>query len=802
MSSMFRRIVIASACTIVLCLQAGGAARGVSAPLGEEDGVSLDMASVAASHLDPARVLAREGEIAAAHELFARSSFDRDLDDLFFEVRLLAEMKRFDDADSLLARFTPLVDDHDVYLHHLQRAALNFHAGRHHRTLRALAAIATLNDPDFDGYRDYMAMRAYMETQQPSEAVRVGETGRERGLPAALQSDFEEVLVAAYQSAGDETSAIDMTHALQKKARGWRQKARLLRTEYELYAAVQNLDAARRVASKLVIHYPRFVETRAIADEIMANVKPGDMSVDELATYAGFYSKRSRFDEAMGLLKALKSRELSTNQKERSRLLFAQYHYRAGEYTRAVSLAKPSYENPSYKRLSILILARSYRRTNREAGAAGIYEYFARIYPNDGKAAEALFVASHIYRRLGDDAGYRRVLERLTRSYPSSYFGKTATLMAARRHESRGEHADAAALLSRLVKRSKGADEASLFYLSRAYSAAGDKDNSRLILQQLQDLDQFSFYLTPEIPGAYRLPLTGSSGAVAVDGKGGLLEFLERGNRKKAVACRRIRDELGAVGTDADDDTGYAGSLRRGRWFLSVGLREWGESELEDARRASGNSPGRLMDLGQIYDEYAMPWRSVRVYQRVKGRIPWSRRHEFADDFRWLLYPTPYPVQVIENSARHNVPPHLAFAMIREESRFDSDAVSRVGALGLMQIMPATGRSIAREMEFPGWDENDLLDPEINVAFGVWYASSLLEAAHGDPLWMLAAYNAGPGNARRWFDGSRTPETTISTIDNIDFKETRKYVQRIVESANIYHSLYFSADNPVLDPPR
>jgi soluble lytic murein transglycosylase len=135
--------------------------------------------------------------------------------------------------------------------------------------------------------------------------------------------------------------------------------------------------------------------------------------------------------------------------------------------------------------------------------------------------------------------------------------------------------------------------------------------------------------------------------------------------------------------------------------------------------------------------------------------------------------------------------------MIREESRFDVGAVSHVGALGLMQIMPATGRWVAGELELPGWVESDLLDPEVNVAFGVWYASNLLREGDGDPLWMLAAYNAGSGNARRWFSGAG--EDAIRAVDTIDFRETRQYVQRIVESANIYHSLYFAGDGDAAD---
>jgi soluble lytic murein transglycosylase len=224
---------------------------------------------------------------------------------------------------------------------------------------------------------------------------------------------------------------------------------------------------------------------------------------------------------------------------------------------------------------------------------------------------------------------------------------------------------------------------------------------------------------------------------------------------------------------------------------LEVGFRDWAEEELETARLSCMNSPEDLLELARIYDLYGMPWRSVRLYQKVKDSFNWTKRREFSREFRRLMYPIPYPIQVFENSARYDLPPHLVYAMIREESRFDLNAVSRVGALGLMQLMPATGRYVARELEIAEWGEEYLLEPEINLAFGVWYASSLMEVSENDPLRMLAAYNAGQGNAKRWFKKRHGDSSVIDTVDRIDFRETRAYVQRVVESANIYHSLYF-----------
>jgi len=746
----------------------------------------MEFASVAAAAVRPAEVLARYGESREAYDLLTD-----DGDDTALHVRLLAELGRYAEAGSLLSRTTPLVDGHDVYLHYLHVAALDLLAKRYDRALEAIAAIDSIADPDFDAYRDFIGLRANLAVGRAERAVRYGEAGQVNGLPEALSSEFDEAFVEALQAAGKDDRAIELVRSLRDHARGWKARAQWLHTEYELYARTGRVDDARRVALAFVSSYPGHEDAAAVADEIVASVEPSQMTVSELMQFAGFYVGASRFEEARALMRAIDARTLSGDDIESRRLLRAEYHYRAGDYQRAVAFAKPDYQNRVRKRRSMLILARSYRRLGKEESAARLYEYFAKTFPNDEKAAEALFVAAHIYDRTRDERARERVLEALTRSYPSSYYGRTAVLMTARQRMEQGKPGSAAEVLARLVKRSRGTDEAALYYLSRAYSGMEAKESSALIMSQLESLDPNSFYLHPDIPEPFRALLTTSTGTVALDGEGGLMQLLARSARRKNIAYDRIRTVLSEPGVGDEGDT-YDECLRRGRWLMEAGLSEWGERELDTARRRCYDSPARMLEMGRVFDEFAMPGQSLRAYQRVRSRIPWSRRDEFAQDFLWLLYPTPYPVQVMENCARHGVPPHLAYAMIREESRFDSDAVSRVGALGLMQIMPETGRWVARELELYGWNEGDLLDPVINVAFGVWYASSLLEAAGGNPLWMLAAYNAGPGNAKRWFDGSGSD--VIRTVDDIDFRETRTYVQRIVESANIYHSLYFGPD--------
>jgi len=111
--------------------------------------------------------------------------------------------------------------------------------------------------------------------------------------------------------------------------------------------------------------------------------------------------------------------------------------------------------------------------------------------------------------------------------------------------------------------------------------------------------------------------------------------------------------------------------------------------------------------------------------------------------------------------------------------------------VGLMQLMPETARLIAKHVDLAPDASDRLGDPIVNVSIGSWYAADLLRAGKGSVVWMLAAYNAGPGAANQWIKPGASGEAAIDAVESIDYKETRGYVKRVVESANVYHALYF-----------
>lgn len=744
---------------------------------------------------DAAMTLASHGEIRDAFELSVRQGSEAGTSEevLQFNVRLMTELGMYAQADSILALESPFVDEEDVFLHYFRRAKLNAMAGRHHKALDLLGAIDSIHNESFDAYRDLLKLQSCYQVGRLDEAVRVGNAALERGLPPSLTPDFEMALVDVYEARGEESKACDLLRKTESRTPGREDKFGLLEREYDLRVRLGQVQEARATALEIARSYDRYPTAEAVTTDLIWRLSPEKLRSDELLAHADLLIDHSEFRQAWPLLKELDERKLRITAREGRRILKARYYYLTGRYEKSVSLAKPRYRTPAYKRQSILILARSYRKMAESARSARLYEYFAKVFPNDVKAAEALYVASILYDRSGETGEALRVLGQLRKSYPSNYFGRVAALRFAKRLSEHGKHQQSLKILLSSLKRSRHSDEGALFYLARTYSDIGDERRNKLMLDKLRNLDPHSFYLWPQIASVYSRPLTNSTGEVVLEGQFGLIEFLERASDKKTAAYRRIRDVLRTSDTGSEDVEETV-CIDRGKWFLGVGFRDWAEDELENARSQCLNSPEDLLELGRTYDRYGMPWRSVRLYQKVKDSLHWKTRREFAAEFRQLMFPVPYPVQVLENSAQYDLPPHLVYAMIREESRFDLNAVSRVGALGLMQLMPATGKYVARELEIPEWGEEFLLEPEINLAFGIWYASSLMDVSQNDPVRMLAAYNAGQANAKRWFEKRSDDSSTIDVVDGIDFKETRSYVHRVVESANIYHSLYFDPD--------
>jgi soluble lytic murein transglycosylase len=154
-----------------------------------------------------------------------------------------------------------------------------------------------------------------------------------------------------------------------------------------------------------------------------------------------------------------------------------------------------------------------------------------------------------------------------------------------------------------------------------------------------------------------------------------------------------------------------------------------------------------------------------------------------------LLYPAAFAPHVWQASWKNDVDPLLILSLMRAESLFRHDAVSRVGALGLVQVMPSTGARVASLMGRSDFRVEKLLRPEENIGIGTYYLSKLLDRFQGQFPLAVGAYNGGPHNIGRWLR-SKQGIPLEEFIEEIAFDETRKYIKKVVRYYSIYSELY------------
>ena len=219
-----------------------------------------------------------------------------------------------------------------------------------------------------------------------------------------------------------------------------------------------------------------------------------------------------------------------------------------------------------------------------------------------------------------------------------------------------------------------------------------------------------------------------------------------------------------------------------------LGLRREALEELLVVKRQYRDQPQTLYALARHMLELG-DFEAPIVIAKRYFREPLERRWISFDSPLWrMAYPMGYMPQIRRYAGSH-VAPFLVAGIIREESLYNPKALSSVGAMGLMQLMPETANRIARRLGLVPVDREDLLQGEVNVRLGVAYVGQLLREYQGNLIRAVAAYNAGPAAVKRWIAkfGNRDPDEFVELIS---YRETRRYVKRVLTSYRIYQTLY------------
>jgi soluble lytic murein transglycosylase len=229
--------------------------------------------------------------------------------------------------------------------------------------------------------------------------------------------------------------------------------------------------------------------------------------------------------------------------------------------------------------------------------------------------------------------------------------------------------------------------------------------------------------------------------------------------------------------------------VERAALLLRAGFEDLASLELQSRVYTRVLAREERLSLARLLHEVGDHFRAGRVMvDGFGGSLEQGIDPAWREVWR-LAWPRPFGSAVREAAREFGADPALVYAVMREESHYRPEAVSPVGARGLMQIMPPTGERIAQGLGVDAFEADRLFQPATNIRFASYYLRQLLKTFEGRRPLAIAAYNAGPEVVSSWAR-KHDPFALDTFVDSVPYSETRRYLRRVLRSYRVYMLLY------------
>jgi len=472
----------------------------------------------------------------------------------------------------------------------------------------------------------------------------------------------------------------------------------------------------------------------------------------------------------------------------------AHSYYLAGSYDLAVQEAERAiaeHKDSTHWGDLRLIRAQALRGQDRIIDAVAAYLEFADTYPEHMLAPQAYWEAAWLLERqgqYGDAAGLYTILaDRYTNSEKSPLSRFRAGIC-----RSRDGDPDAAITAFRELtaaypdtRTARGGD----YWLGKLLWQQGNEQEAHDILSTLADKHPRDYY------GLRAAHLLDNHGQPASWPSAVSTLYLTQDRQLEQKEAEKWLLEWTASDDEAladlhtlqpviEDDRRF----RRGMELLTLSRPNLAREEFESLRQDIGSDPVALYQFAVLMRDLGMYAPSLRATIDLIVLAPENSVVEMPLLVQRLAFPVYYSDLVLSESQAYQVDPLVMFALIRQESIFDAQITSWAGAIGLTQVMPATGEWIAEMMPWPDYQQEDLSRAYLNAKFGAWFLSRILEMTEGDIPAALAGYNGGPGNGVYWLEAAGgDPDLFVEVITR---DEPQRYVQEIYRHYDMYVRLY------------
>ncbi|MGA7080463.1 MAG: transglycosylase SLT domain-containing protein [Terriglobales bacterium] len=601
-------------------------------------------------------------------------------------------------------------------------------------------ALSTLADfsknfPDSLLIRDahLVYANALLEEGRATDAAALLEKDR-----APVRSDIELEIGRAYEAAGEN----------QKAASAFRNLYFNLPNSFEADIAGTELHklgisgsvAERRTRAELLLKAKHYSEAAHDYRELLNEdqIAPAERPVLELAL-AGALEKSGSSHDARKLLTTMGAQ---TGDAEAERLYLLSETARSTSDEEAVlqtlnelrqfGPASPWLEQALLSAGNMYLLKRDYDH------AIDYFRELQQRFPNGTRASYAHWKASWLAFRQGRTEEARQGFEDQIALYPDS-----AEIPAA------------------------------LYWRARIAEEEGNPAMARAFYQKLSD--RFRNYYYAEL-GRQRLKALHSAGDVAPQDAPhyALLDHVS-----PLPTAGKI------TASDPPDD-----NLRvaRARLLSNGGLADMAVRELQ-AAASQLDGAWAPPEMARVYQDLGRYDRGIEIMKRTTPNYFAVDLPDLPRPYWEALFPKAYWPDLRKYSELNGLDPYLVASLIRQESEFNAAAISRANAVGLMQLLPKTGKTVAKQVKLKGYSAPQLYTPAVNLELGTRYFKEMVDKYNGQFEYALAAYNAGTDRVGDWL-GQGHYRDAQEFVESIPFTETREYVQAILRNANVYRQLY------------
>jgi soluble lytic murein transglycosylase len=435
------------------------------------------------------------------------------------------------------------------------------------------------------------------------------------------------------------------------------------------------------------------------------------------------------------------------------------------QYLRSLEVGSPE---AAAERL--YFLSECARRLNDDDAMLGAIHTLAKQYPSSPWRLKALLSAGNRFLLSNQPESYEPLYRACYESFPSdaeaSYCHWKVTWISYLQRRK-----DAADLLREQLLRYPGSTNSSgaLYYLGRLAEGAKDFRLARGYYNKI----------TERYPGYYYAILA--------------RERLAQANLARAVPSESVIAFLSTIQFPTrnsvetyEPTAATTHRIERFRLLSEAGLTKLAEAELRFGAKTDGQPHLLAMELARTADA---PYQGLRNMKSLVSDY-FSIAPDAAPERFWeLLFPLPFRVDVLRQCSASALDPHIVAGLVRQESEFNPKVISPSHAYGLTQLVPATGRQLARRAGVKRFSTNMLFQPSMNLRLGTTYLRSLLDQWGGKWEETLASYNAGKTHVLEWIKWGNFQEPG-EFVETIPFTETREYVQSVLRNAAAYRRIY------------